>query len=456
MSPTAAGTRPASSGLREALQPAPAPAADPAPAPAAASVRPERVAYLVNQYPRATHSFIRREIDGLELLGVQVDRYTMRAADAGADLPDPRDRAELGRTRALLEGGALGLAGGLVEAAVRSPGRFARALGQAVSLGWRSERGVLRHVAYLAEAAVLRRWLREAPARHLHAHFGTNSATVALLCRTLGGPPWSFTAHGPEEFDGPGPLGLDDKIAAADFVVGVSSFGKSQLQRRCAPKDWSKVHVVRCGLDAAFLEAELTPVPNTPRLVCVGRLCVDKAQLLAVEAVAALVRDGIEVELDLIGDGPTRPDLEAAIARHGLQGRVRLLGWASQDGVRQAILASRALVLPTAAEGLPVVLQEALALGRPVVTTWVAGIPELVVPSVSGWLVPAGSVPHLTRALREVLEAAPDVLARMGAAGRARVLEAHDARRSASQLRTLFLRNRRLDSPPGNRVKEAS
>lgn len=394
-----------------------------------------RVAYLVNRYPAPSHSFIRREIEGLEAGGARVERYAIRPVDT--ELPDPRDQAEQRRTRTLLGAGALELASGLLEA-LRSPRRLLRAAVTAARLGWRSERGLLRHGAYLAEAALLARWLRRSGADHLHAHFGTNPATVALLCEELGGPPWSFTAHGPEEFDAPGPLGLGLKVERARFAVGVSSFGRSQLLRHGGLEHARKVHVVRCGLDPAMLDRPPSPVPAAPRLVCVGRLCADKCQGLLIEAVAALVASGKEVELELVGDGPTRPALEAQVRRLGLEKRVHFTGWASSAGVRAALLEARALVLPSAAEGLPIVLMEALALGRPVVTTWVAGIPELVQPGVSGWLVPSGSREALVEALRAVLAATPAELARMAAAGRARVLEAHDARRSADALRTLF------------------
>jgi colanic acid/amylovoran biosynthesis glycosyltransferase len=394
-----------------------------------------RIAYLVNQYPKPSHAFIRREIAALEELGIDVCRYSLRRAREG--IADPADARELERTRVVLEAGT----GALVLSAlwaVARPWRFATCVGATVALGKGSERGLLRHVAYLLEAAVLARWLRRACCEHLHAHFGTNSAVVAMLAARLAGVPFSFTAHGPEEFDKPGAIGLRRKVAEAAFVVAVSSFGRSQLYRHCEPHAWNKVRVVPCGLEPAFLKEAPAPVPDGPRLVCVGRLCEQKGQLVLVEAVRRLRNAGVPCEVVLVGDGEMRVEVERAVADAGLEAQVRITGWASEGRVREEIEAARALVLPSFAEGLPVVLMESLALGRPVISTFVAGIPELVVPGECGWLVPAGSAGALAEAMAEVLSADPERLTAMGARGAARVRERHDVRQSARLLARSF------------------
>ena len=406
--------------------------------PVSPSARPERfpIAYVVNQYPKVSHTFIRREILALESLGHPVARYSIRRT--GEKLDDGADQAELERTQVVLDAGWKGMGMALVGLAVARPLRLWRAAKLAAKVGSRSDRGLLRHLVYLAEGGVLARRLERAGCRHLHAHFGTNSATVAMLCHELGGPSYSFTVHGPEEFDKPEFLGLREKIERAAFVVAISSFGKSQLYRQADARNWSKIHVVRCGVDADFFDAPKTQVPSAPRLVCVGRLCEQKGQLLLVEAAAALQKEGIRCELVLVGDGEMRPMIEEAIAKHGLGDRVRITGWAKGDRVRQEIAAARALVLPSFAEGLPVVLMEAFALGRPVITTYVAGIPELVVPGRSGWLVPAGSVDALATAMREALTMDPAALDQMAALGEVQVRKLHDVRASAKELSALL------------------
>jgi glycosyltransferase involved in cell wall biosynthesis len=179
-------------------------------------------------------------------------------------------------------------------------------------------------------------------------------------------------------------------------------------------------------------------VAAAPRLVCVGRLCEQKGQLLLVRACARLAARKVLFELVLAGDGEMRQEIEREVALLGLQRQVRITGWISAARVREEIVSARALVLPSFAEGLPVVLMEAMALRRPVLTTYVAGIPELVRDGVHGWLLPAGDVEALVRALEECLAASDGTLARMGEAGRARVLAAHSIEAEAAKLARLF------------------
>jgi colanic acid/amylovoran biosynthesis glycosyltransferase len=394
------------------------------------------VAYLVNQYPKVSHTFIRREIAALERLGLTVRRFSIRPCPDRLD--DPEDQAELSRTEVLLEAHPFRMLAAVARQAFGDPARTTSALALSLRLGRRSERGTLRHLAYFVEACVLRRALTEQGCRHLHAHFGTNSATVAMLCHELGGPAWSFTVHGPEEFDKSGLIGLTEKIRRAGFVVAISSYGRSQLLRLADASDWSKIHVVPCGLDAHFLAAERPPASERRRLVCVGRLSEQKGHPILIEAAEKLRARGVDFELVLVGDGELRQPIEARILHEGLGDRIRITGWVDGHGVRAELAAARALVLPSFAEGLPVVIMEALALGRPVVSTFVAGIPELVEPGKNGWLVPAGSADELARALEVVLSTSADELRVMGDHGRARVAERHDVARSAASLMSLM------------------
>ncbi len=399
-----------------------------------------RIAYLVNQYPMVSISFIRREIAALEAMGLTVRRFAVRHWDG--QLVDPADHEEARRTRYILSAGIAALSATLLVTVLTRPRRFLAALTLALRMGRRSQRGATRHLAYLAEACLLRRWLAHDQVTHVHTHFGTNSTTVALLTRVLGGPGYSFTVHGPEEFDQPMALGLPEKIDQAAFVVAVSSFGRSQLMRWCPHEQWEKLKVVHCGLDAMFLETSDTQVAIggsvPPRLVCVGRLCEQKGQLLLVEAVGRLLREGVRVELVLVGDGEMRPQVEALVARLGIAANVRITGWATAQQVRQELLSARAMVLASFAEGLPVVLMEAMALGRVVVTTSIAGIPELVEDDRSGFLVPAGDVGTLVEVLRGVLTMGDNELQRIGQAAAERVRQRHDARREAARLVTHF------------------
>jgi colanic acid/amylovoran biosynthesis glycosyltransferase len=404
--------------------------------------RRKRVGYLVNQYPTVSHTFIRREIAAVERCGaVDVGRYSLRRAVHG--FVDSADHLEAAKTRVVLDSSKISLAATLLRTGLQSPARFLSALALTVATGWGSDRGLLRHFAYLVQAAALLHALRQDGVDHVHAHFGTKAAAVAMLCRELGGPPYSFTIHGPLEFELARLLSLREKIARAEFVVGITEFCRSQIWRNCDPAHWNKVHVVSCGVDAGFLDRDPEPISKAPTLVFVGRLSDHKAPGLLVEAAGQLQRAGIRFQLTFAGDGELRSDLEAAIARCNLGERVRIAGFSDEPAVRKYMREARALVLPSFAEGLPVVIMEAFALGRPVVSTFVAGIPELVEPGKSGWLVPAGSVERLTDALREVIEAPVERLEAMGRVGRARVIERHDVAKSGQTLSDLFIQSGR-------------
>ncbi|MFV3406558.1 glycosyltransferase [Pseudomonas sp. NY15463] len=395
-----------------------------------------RIAYFVNQYPKVSHSFIRREILALERQGLEVQRFALRGWDAA--LQDPEDLAERERTRYVLQDGLKGLLRPALKALRAAPRHFAQAVCLALRMGWRADRPWPYHVVYLLEACRLLEWLKAAGSTHVHAHFGTNSAEVVMLAAALGGPAYSFTVHGPEEFDKPQFLHLGEKVQRAAFVVAVSDFGRSQLYRWVAHAHWAKVKVVHCGLERAFHAVTPVPVPEVRRLVCVGRLCEQKGQLLLVEAAHQLARQGHRFELVLAGDGELRKPIEALVARYGLQGQVRITGWISGVQVREELLAARALVLPSFAEGLPVVIMEAMALRRPVLTTYVAGIPELVRAGENGWLFPAGSVQALVEAISDCLTQPVDALQRLGEAAYQRVLQRHDIDHEAAKLAAHF------------------
>jgi glycosyltransferase involved in cell wall biosynthesis len=301
-----------------------------------------------------------------------------------------------------------------------------------------SDRSLLRHLVSLAEAAWLKGRLVSLGVSHVHAHFGTNSAEVVMLCHALGGPGYSFTVHGPEEFDKPAALHLREKIEQSRFVVAISSFGRSQLYRWVDRVHWPKIKVVHCGLERAFHDVESVPVTAERRLVCVGRLCEQKGQLLLIEAARLLSERGSQFELVLAGDGELRPAIETAIARFNLSDKVRITGWISSAQVRAELLAARAMVLPSFAEGLPVVIMEAMALRRPVLTTYVAGIPELVEDGRTGWLVPAGSLEALADSMMKCLVMDADQLQVMGDAARERVMQRHDIDTEAAKLARHF------------------
>lgn len=393
-----------------------------------------KIAYFVNEYPKASHSFIRREILALERQGFEILRVSLRGWEN--ELPDAEDQAERDRTRHVLRGGLVASILPTIATLLRSPVRFMEAVRLAAHMSHDSERPIAYHLIYIMEACRILEWVREFGAEWIHVHFGDNSTEIVMLARVLGGPPYSFTAHGPNEFQRN--WGLDQKVRNSEFAVAISSYGRSQLYLRCAPRDWPKVKIIHCGLENSFYDVPAAPIPATSTIICVGRLCAAKGQRLLLDAVGRLVAVGVSIKLVLAGDGPMRTELEQRIAQLGLGAHVRITGWISGEQVRSEILAARALILPSFAEGLPVVLMEAMALRRPVLSTYIAGISELVRPGEDGWLFPAGSVEAIERALRECLSMPEAELQRMGNSGFERVMSRHNIDFEVSKLAALF------------------
>lgn len=407
-----------------------------------------RLAYFINQYPKVSHTFIRREIRALEALGFEVHRFALRES-TGEGVIEDADTQERARTRYIVAEGATGLAWHLMAMAASRPASMLRAVAMMLRIARRSHRRFVMHLVSLAEAAVLARWTARAGVQHIHVHFGTNSAEVALLARLLGSAPYSLTLHGSDEWDRPLQWALREKVEHAAFVVAISSFTRAQLMRWIRLQDHAKLHVVHCGVDDAFLQAPVVPVPDVARFVCVGRLCNEKAQPLLIEALALLRRRGLKPQLVLAGDGELRARVQARIDEFGLADQVTITGWIDGRRVREEILAARALVMPSCMEGLPVALIEAMTLQRPVISTYVGGIPELVRPGIDGWLVEAGCAEAVADAMQDCLRTPVETLARMGRAGRERVVERHRSADAAEQLAQLFRAGAAADASPG-------
>jgi glycosyltransferase involved in cell wall biosynthesis len=396
------------------------------------------IGYLTSLYARVGDTFIRREVVQLRRLGHTVHTFSIRKPDPDELVTEEIRREHAGTEYVLAAGiGALTLA--VLRQAVTSPKKFLTAVGLVLhTVPPGIEKRWTRRLAYLLEAAYLAERLAAKGVQHLHNHIGENSAVVAMLAAMFRGIPYSLTIHGPGEFDRPTLLALDEKIRRAAFVVTISQFTRSQLLRWADYRDWSKIHVVYAGVSPVHLGHGPAPIPETLRLVNIGRIVEQKGQAILVHAAARLLERGHDFEIVIVSDGPMRGEIERLIDQFGLQGRVRLTGYLDDQGVFDEILAARALVLPSFAEGLPSVLLEAMALGRPVITTAIAAHSELIEPGSTGWLIPAGAVEPLADAMAEALTAEPAELEQMGRACAARVAEQHDPETAAEKLRDLF------------------
>ena len=391
------------------------------------------IGYLMNTYPLVSTTFIGREIQALESLGVAVKRYAIRPWTE--QLVDASDRSEQAKTEYLL-GNRGRIVTGLVREASRSPLRFLKALGLTLRLIRNARGRVIRHFAYLAEATVLRGLAERDGITHIHAHFSTNATTVAMLVRELGGPEYSFTVHGPDELLTPLENSTGDKVARASFVACISHFARSQMMLFSGQAHWDKLAIVHCGV----LPANYGRRPHGPygkRILFIGRLAAVKGGPLLLEAIANVRAAHPDLSLTVVGDGPDRVQLEARAAALGLAGAVSFVGYQSQSAVAEILEQSDMLVLPSFAEGVPVVLMEAMASRLPVIASRVAGVQELVEHGVSGFVVAPGDVEGLSAGLGTLLSE-PELCARMGTAGRAKVEAEFDVAKEATRLGALL------------------
>ena len=388
-----------------------------------------KIAYLTGEYPRATDTFIQREVAALRDLGFDVQTCSIRRTGPEHHV-GPEQKAEAAQTFVVLE--AAKRIGAQI-AALRHPGRYLAAL----ALAWRtSPKGVrarLYQLIYFAEAVALADFMRKNGIVHLHNHIAKASCTVAMLASAISGIPYSFTMHGPDDFFEAVHWRLGEKIARATFVAAISDFARSQGMLYADRQHWAKIHVVHCGIDPARYAG--SPATSGAHLLFVGRLAAVKGVPVLFEALSLARNTRPDLHLTLIGDGPERAALQNEAIPLG--DAVRFVGYQSQDAVAQMLKQVQALVLPSFAEGVPVVLMEAMAAGLPVIATRIAGIPELIDDGISGILVPPGDAAVLADAILAVTSD-PARSAAMGNAGRAKVDRDFNIRTEAAWLGVLF------------------
>jgi glycosyltransferase involved in cell wall biosynthesis len=379
-----------------------------------------RIGYVVSRYPAVSHTFILREVLGLRRLGWEIVTVSIRAAKK-SDLLTDVDRSEASNTHIIVRKGpgtAISALGVMLATFFSSPGRFFAAAGTARRLRRPGLKGAAWAFFYFLEALLLHRLCRREGLHHLHAHFANVASDVAMIAAVLNRGTFSFTMHGPTEFfDIPGHR-LPEKARAAAAIFCISDFARSQMMALLPSAQWHKLHIVHCGVDPMqFAErapgSPLTRQPGSPiKILCVARLTEVKAHAVLLRAVAEMLQAGHDPRLTLAGDGPLRKDLEALAAELRITDRVRFLGSVGQDAIAALYATADVFALPSFAEGVPVVLMEAMASGCPVVATRIAGIPELIEHGVTGMLVTPGRADLLADAILSILSS-PASTARM-------------------------------------------
>lgn len=401
-----------------------------------------RLAYLLSRYPAVSHSFLLNEVVQLRELGFDIQVASINPPDRPLkDLP-PVEFAESRSTYYIKSSPRIQVMGTILRTLLTRPGVFFRGFNAALHLGGWDLRAKLYALFYFVEAILLGDWMVRRGYAHLHVHFSTAVATVGLLTSIAWEVPFSLSVHGPDEFHSVSEYYLTQKVERAKFILCISDYCRSQLMRVVSPMHWSKLHVVRLGVDpAVFAPRRLEKKKGDGfDIVCVGRLVPAKGQLILVRAFADLLAQGYDVRLKIVGDGVDRKQLESFVDERGLTSAVEFKGALSHGETRRELEAADLFVLASFAEGLPVALMEAMAMEIPCVSTYVAGIPELIRDGVDGLLVPASSQEKLTDAMKSMVDN-PALRRDLAAAGRRRVLAFYDLAENARTLATVFERN---------------
>jgi glycosyltransferase involved in cell wall biosynthesis len=384
----------------------------------------------LSQYPAVNHVFMLREIRSLRKLGFEIHAASIRRPDRDLSVMTEAEREEAQATYYVTSTSPLRLALAQLHTFVTRPASYFRGLAGALGSG---PRGFF----YFAEAIAVGRWMMRRRITHLHTHYASN---VALIVARTFPITLSVTFHGPVEFQDPVHSRLREKVRASLFSCAISQYGLAQLMYACGYAEWPKLELTYLGVDLdEFRPRPFHPAPAPFEIVCAGRLASVKGQHVLIAAMEALIQEGRNIRLRFAGDGPDRAELERDVDTRGLSAHVSFAGNLNQDQLRILYRESDAMVLPSFAEGLPVVLMEAMAMEIPCIATWVAGVPELIRDDVNGLLAPAGDAVALARAIAR-LEADPALRLRLGQHARQRVEKSFDVWKNVARLAEVFRR----------------
>jgi colanic acid/amylovoran biosynthesis glycosyltransferase len=399
---------------------------------------PIRIAYLVSRYPAVSHTFILREVMKLRGANFEIRVASINPPDRPAGDMTSEELDEVAETFYVKRQGVRGAARAHLGLLLKSPKSYFAGLWFALSLAGTDLRRFVFAILYFVEAVVVGRWMESRGLRHLHVHFANAASTVGLIASRTFPIEFSMTVHGPDEFyDAPG-LRLTEKIAGASFACCIGQFARSQLMKMSTPAEWGKFEIGPLGVDPKlFAPGPFRSSPDTFEILCVGRLVPSKGQYVLLAAVSHLVESISNIRLRLVGDGPDRDDLAQAIVAAGLSRYVILEGSVNQDRIRDYYREADIFVLASFAEGIPVVLMEAMAMEIPCVSTFVAGIPELIRNDIDGILVPPSDDHALAAAIKRLIDD-PGLRQRLGIAGRRRVMEKYDLDQNVAHLAEIF------------------
>jgi glycosyltransferase involved in cell wall biosynthesis len=394
-----------------------------------------RIAYLTGEYPRATDTFIQREVANLRLMGAEVHTFSIRRT-GDEHIVGESQKIERDRTFYILPPNIINLVVAHLSLLFYSPKKYL----EAVKLAWCTSqpglRGAFYQLFYFLEAGIVAQKVNERQIEHLHNHIVEASGTVAMLAAQMGGFTYSFTLHGPYIFFKPYQWRLDEKIKRALFVCCISNYARSQGMIFAPTHKWNRMHIIHCGVDPNLFNM-VSHQQQGKRLLFVGRIAAAKGLPILLESLAILIKQQPQTRLTVVGDGCDRKHLEEMTVKLRLNQNVDFVGYKSQSEVREYLQQTDVFVMSSFAEGIPVVLMEAMAAGVPVVATQIAGISELVEDGINGYLVPPGDANILAVRIEKLLKDSK-LRATFGTAGRAKVEEDFNIHHEVARLYQLM------------------
>ncbi len=400
-----------------------------------------RMAYLMSRYPAISHTFFLQEILGLRKLGFIIETASINPPDRARKTMLGSELEAADSTFYIKAHSGVQSVWIVLRTLLLRPGAFFRGLLFTLQLDPAHLSRSLFALFYFVEALILGSWMRQRRLERMHIHFSGAVATVGMIAAAAFRIPYSLTVHGPDEFFDQELCFLQMKVERADLVICISDYCRSQLMRIAPPEHWHKLHVARLGIEPAmFFLAPGTQPAGPIELLTVGRLVPAKGQLLLLQAVDRLRERGCFLNVRLAGDGPDRRSLEEFVRVRELGEQVTFCGALNHQQIRDALERTSIFVLPSFAEGIPVALMEAMAMRIPCISTYVAGIPELIRDEQDGLLVPAGSVDALASAI-ERLAGDPLLRERLAGAGQRRVLDDYNLPKNLHRLASVFSRS---------------
>ena len=399
-----------------------------------------KIAYLISRYPAVSHTFILREIMHLKKKGWEVKVASINPPDQPFEKLTGEEREEYCKTFYVKQTSLLKIAKDFLLTLVQNPLGFFKGFFYAINLAGLDAKKNLYHFFYFIEAILVGTWMRRNRISHLHVHFANPASSAGLIMTKIFPHSFSITIHGPDEFYDASGYKLKQKIEGANFLCCIGKYARSQLMNLSPISQWPKFEITPMGVDPnVFIPKAFRKDPSCYELLCVGRLVPSKGQHILLRAIDILIKEGRNIRLHIIGAGPDQGSLQDEASKLNIQSSVVFHGPVSQDEIRKHYQNADIFILASFAEGIPVVLMEAMAMEIPCISTHINGIPELIRNGIDGILVIPSDVQELAGAIGCLIDNT-SLREKLGKAGRQRIIEKYDLHDNMEQVRRIFLR----------------